>query len=116
MTEQETVQIIRQIKAYYPYLYKNITKEDAKSIIGVWQKQFKDIDYEMVEMAVDKWGERHTTAPSIAELKSSIFNLYKDYDRRYSELINDENADKKEIEKIARWRDIAWSCMTCSIK
>ncbi len=109
MTEQETIQIIRQIKAYYPYLYKNITKEDAKAIVGVWHKQFKDIDYELVEMSVDNWGETHTAAPSLAEIKGNIFTFYSRFDRRYSELLKDENADKQEIEKIARLRDMSWS-------
>ena len=112
MTEQETVQIIRQIKAYYPYLYKNITKEDAKEIVRVWHKQFKDFDYELVEMAVDKWGQRKTTAPSIAEIRSSIFGLNSEMDRRYSELLKDKNADKKEIEKIERWRMLTWNAMS----
>ena len=111
MTEQETIKIIRQIKAYYPYLYKNITKEDAKEIVEVWHKQFKKIDYELVEMAVDNWGGKKTIAPSIVEIKKSIGDLYSEIEARYSELYKDESTDKKEFEKIQRWKEIAWKAM-----
>ena len=116
MTEQETIQIIKQIKAYYPYLYKNITKEDAKDIVGVWHKQFKEIDYELVETAVDYWGERNTTAPSIAEIKQSVGRFYAEIDEQYSKLLHDKNADKKEIEKIKRWRKITWEAMSIRVR
>lgn len=116
MTEQEAIKIIKRLKAYYPYLYKSITKDDAKEIVEVYQTQFKDIDSELVLMTIDNWAGKRTAAPSIAEIKYSIGDLYNKFNNRYSELLKDENADSKEVEKISRWRDIAWSCMTQVIK
>lgn len=116
MTEQEAIKIIKRLKAYYPYLYKSITKDDAKEIVEVYQTQFKEIDSELVLMTIDNWAGKRTTAPSIAEIKNSIGDLYNRFNEKYSELLHDENADPKEVEKISRWRDIAWSCMSYSIR
>lgn len=116
MTEQEAIKIIKRLKAYYPYLYKSITKDDAKEIVEVYQTQFKEIDSELVLLAIDNWAGKRITAPSIAEIKGSIGDLYYKFNQKYSELSNDEQTDPKEIEKISRWIDVAWTCMGYVIK
>lgn len=114
MTDKEVSTLIKILKAHYPYWYKDVTMDEAKLIIEVWKRQFKDIDYELMEKVVYKWGETKEKPPSIAELKGSIFGLHDEYSRRYSELMKDKNARPEEIERIRRLKNQAWSCMNAS--
>lgn len=114
MTDKEVSTLIKILKAHYPYYYKGVTMDEAKQIIEVWKRQFKDIDYELVEKAVYKWGEKKETPPSIAELKREVFGLYTEYERRYAELTKDGNARPEEIERIGRLKRQAWSYMVFS--
>lgn len=114
MTEKEIVSIIRTLKAYYPYYYKGITAEEAKAVVEVWKTQFKDFDLELVKRAVDQWGGRYTTPPSIAEIKHSLFNFHTEYSQEYSRLLADKNADPHEVERIKRLKEQAWSCASTS--
>lgn len=109
MTEKEIVSIIRRLKAYYPYIYRDITTEEANEIVDAWKTQIGHIDYEVVKKAVDKWGGQKEKAPTIAEFKKSLFDFYLEYDMKYSEVLK-EKADQKEIDRIFRIRNDLWDC------
>lgn len=110
MTEKDIATIIRLLKAYYPYYYKNVTAEEAKSIIDVWKYQFGEIDYTLVERAVHKWGGTNTNPPTIPDLKHILFTFYHELDQAYSKACKDGNT--AEMTRIGKQRELIWNCGT----
>lgn len=110
MTEKDVATIIRALKAYYPYFYKGVTAEEAKSIIDVWMYQFKEFEYELVERAVHKWGGTNTNPPTIVDLKRILFAFYHELDQAYSKACKEGNT--VEMIRIGKQRDLIWECGT----
>ena len=109
MTDKEIGSIIKTLKAYYPYYYKDVTTpEQAKEVMEVWRTHFGEFDYELVKKAVDKWGGKNSTAPSIADLKRTLFDFYSHIDWQIKEV-----TDSKEKEKLERWRNLIWDNCKC---
>lgn len=109
MTDKEVIKIIKTLKAYYPYYYRDITPEEAKTVVEVWQIQFKNYDYELINKAVHAWGGKNTTPPSLAELKYSLFDFYTEISDEYTRLLN-EDLNSKELERVKKWREQTWAC------
>lgn len=103
MTDKEISSIIRTLKAYYPYYYRDVTTpEQAKEVMEVWRTHFGEFDYELVKKAVDKWGGKNSSAPSIADLKSTLFSFYSEIDWEI------KDAEPEKAEKLEKWRQLIW--------
>lgn len=110
MTQQETVTIIKLLKAYYPYFYRDITSDEAKIVIEIWHTHFREFDYDLIKRAVNKWGGEHATAPSLAEFKRELFYFHSEYSSLYSKLINDPKADPEEVKRVEKMKSLTWQC------
>lgn len=52
MTREETIAIMAVLKAAYPSYYKDMKRNDAEAIIGLWESMFRDEPAEIVATAV----------------------------------------------------------------
>lgn len=77
MTRQETLAIMSVLKAAYPGYYKDMTRADAESIVGLWAEMFKDDPTEVVAMAVKAHiaSDRKGFPPHIGAIKDAIVKL-----------------------------------------
>lgn len=76
MTKTEAAKILAVLKVAYPNYYKNITPEEAQGAIGLWARQFKDIPYELINIAVNKLIAINIFPPSIAEVRNKLSEMY----------------------------------------
>ena len=83
MTKEEIIKSIKNLKAYYPYYYSNITKDEAKEIVEVWEDNFSKIPFDLMKSAIKEWSIRNTKPPTIADLRTIISKNYM--------LVKDEN-------------------------
>lgn len=52
MTQNETIEILRILKATYPEYYKNLNKNDANALINLWSQMFEHVDVKDVLRAL----------------------------------------------------------------
>lgn len=83
MTKEEIIKSIKNLKVYYPYYYANISKEEAKEIVEVWEENFSKIPFDLMKNAIKEWSIRNTKPPTIADLRVIISRNYM--------LVKDEN-------------------------
>lgn len=76
MTREETVKVLAILKAAYPNSYSRMTPAEAKGVVTVWASQFVDVPANLVMIAVNKLIAVNTFAPSIAEVKAKIGDIY----------------------------------------
>ena len=72
----EAGKVLTAIKDSYPYAYKDVrTKEDALAITGQWCREFADIPYDIIQLAVVKCISKSKFAPTINEIKEELHDL-----------------------------------------
>ena len=77
MTVKEAVQVLAILKAAYPKDYPyNMSKDDAKVTAIVWARQFIDVPYDIVDIAVNKIISKDEKPCTIAKVKKEIGGLY----------------------------------------
>lgn len=108
MTQEQVIISIKKLKAYYPYYYSNITKEDAKAIVELWLEHFGELDYEYMQKALKKWGISNSNPPSIADLRKTIGTLYNEVDILYSK----STFTEEEKEHLGKQRSLLWDYLT----
>ena len=69
MQRQDFLKIVSAIKTYYPR-EKNLLPNPQS--IELWYQQLKDIDYRVLELAVNKWASTQKWSPSIADLRETV--------------------------------------------
>lgn len=74
MTKEETSKILAVINAYYPYFFKDMNAEGKRAIIELWARQFADVEYSMVNAALDAYiaVDEQNRAPNVGVLKALI--------------------------------------------
>lgn len=72
MNREETKAILAILKAGYPNFYKDMTKEDATSIINLWATMFADDPAQVVAEAVKSLMCTLKFPPTIADVKEKI--------------------------------------------
>jgi hypothetical protein len=72
MNREETKAILAILKAGYPNFYKDMTKEDATSIINLWATMFADDPAQVVTEAVKSLMCTLKYPPTIADVKEKI--------------------------------------------
>lgn len=75
MSREEVITVLACLKVAYPNFYKDITKNDANEMIGLYQRQFANYDSNLVMVAVEEMIGMNTFPPSIAEIKEKIYDL-----------------------------------------
>lgn len=77
MTVKEAVKILAILKAAYPKDYPyNMSIDDAKVSAIVWARQFIDIPYDIVDIAVNKIISKDEKPCTVAKVKKEIGGLY----------------------------------------
>lgn len=76
MTRQDTIKVLSVLKAAYPNFYKNMSKDEALSVINLWSIQLSDTPVDIVIMAVNKIIATSKWPPTISEVKDKIQGMY----------------------------------------
>ncbi len=77
MTREETLAIMSVLKAAYPAYYRDMKRDEAEGIVGLWQEMFKDEPVEVVAVAV----KAHIASdvkgfpPHIGAIKDAIIKI-----------------------------------------
>lgn len=72
---------VMALKTYYPDP-KLVPNDAAREL---WFKQLKDIDYELAEMALNRWVAVNRWPPTIADIRSEAFQVVKGDDSDWGE-------------------------------
>ena len=74
MTREETIKILSVLRGAYPAFYRDITKQEAESTIGLWMSMFEEEPYELVGAAVKAFisGDGKGFPPAIGQIKERI--------------------------------------------
>lgn len=77
MTRTETLAIMSVLKAAYPNFYKDMKRDEAEGIVGLWTDMFKDDPAEVVAMAVKAHiaNDAKGFPPHIGAIKDAIVKL-----------------------------------------
>lgn len=77
MTKQEIAKILSTVKIAYPHSFRGMSREDASATMALWERQFRDFDYAIVQMAIDSIIAVDTSdfMPSIGKVKDMILKL-----------------------------------------
>ena len=77
MTESDSTKILAVLKAAYPESFKNLSKRDAETMIGLWAQMFVADSYEEVSTAVGALISTRTVgfSPTIGEVKEQLQRL-----------------------------------------
>lgn len=79
MNIQETNRVMKEIKMGYPYFFGKLTKEDGNDMLLTWSKEFANVPYQYVNIAMDHLMKSLEYAPSIAEVYKEILKCCKVY-------------------------------------
>ncbi len=75
MTEQETVKIVTLIVMSYPATERFKDENTVKAMVAVWSNIFKDDQYKLVELAVQKHISVNKWPPNIAEIREIMADV-----------------------------------------
>ena len=68
--------VLAILKAAYPSMYNNMTKQEANGTVVVWSMQFADMPVDIVLMAVNKLISTNKFPPAVSEVKKKIQSLH----------------------------------------
>ncbi len=74
MTREDTIKILSVLRGAYPAFYRDITKQEAESTIGLWASMFEEEPYELVGAAVKAFisADGKGFPPAIGQIKERI--------------------------------------------
>lgn len=77
MEKNEILKVVGYVKVAYPNSFNGLTKDDAKAMINLWYRQFKDFDYDIVMKSIDSIisVDKSNFMPSIGRIKEMIIKL-----------------------------------------
>lgn len=77
MTLKEALDCLSILYVTYPHSYQNQSKDDRVVLAKLWQRQFADYDYKIVEKALDYIISTNSSefAPNISKIKETIIKL-----------------------------------------
>ncbi len=75
MNKSETAKILGYIKGAYIYIFSKFTENEREAMVMTWQNSFKNTDFKEVSEAVIKWCNAEKLAPTIADIKKTMFEL-----------------------------------------
>ena len=110
MDREKVIKLLAYIKVAYPGFYRNLTKEDAGTMIELYQRAFADCDYNLVSIALEEIinTDDNPYPPTIAKIKNKMYELTtekKTPSELWNELIkairNGNYGAKEEFEKLS---------------
>ena len=77
MTYEETLAIMSVLKAAYPGYYKDMKRNDAEAVVGLWTEMFKDDPVAVVAVAVKAHiaNDKKGFPPHIGAIKEAILKI-----------------------------------------
>ena len=77
MTLNEIAMLLGVIKVAYPNSFRDMQEADRKALLKLWERQFAEYDYKIVETAIDSIIATDTSGfmPSIGRVKEEIIKL-----------------------------------------
>lgn len=83
MERKTIVKVLGILKYTYPNSFKNFNKNDAKAMTDVWYHDFKDVDSNIFQLAIERIRNKNKFFPSIYEVKEEI-NAITNENMRYN--------------------------------
>lgn len=78
MTFEQATELLAIMKAAFSNAYKGMSLKDAETVCKMWATQFSQIDGNLVMLAVKRLIKTCTFAPSIAEVRVELKNIYEE--------------------------------------
>lgn len=78
MTFEQAAELLAIMKAAFPNAYKGMSLKDAETVCKMWATQFSQIEGNLVMLAVKRLIKTCTFAPSIAEVRNELKNIYEE--------------------------------------
>lgn len=77
MNRSEILKLLAYVRVAFPNSYTKIENSDFKALVELWERHFKDYDYNLVQCAIDSIIASDTSgfAPSIGKIKAMINKL-----------------------------------------
>lgn len=77
MTLNEIAMLLGVIRVAYPNSFRDMQESDRKALMKLWERQFAEYDYKIVETAIDSIISVDTSGfmPSIGRIKEEIIKL-----------------------------------------
>ncbi len=75
MNRESVIKILSILKAAYPNSYKELTKQEAESIISLYQTMFQDSDVDLVILAIKELINTFHYPPTIADIKDKMDSI-----------------------------------------
>ena len=98
MNQTDALKLLAVLKAAYPREYNFLTKEEAVGIANVWARQFHELPYEIVSMAVEKHISTEKQAPTIAGIKDKLSSLHWEaYEKLRTDSMNEYTPEELKL-------------------
>lgn len=75
MNRESVIKILAILKAAYPNFYKDINKQEAETVISLYQTMFEDKDKDLVLLAIKELINTEPYPPTIAAIKNKMDKL-----------------------------------------
>ena len=76
MTLEESIKLLALIKLAYPTSYKDIDKDTQLATVNMWQRNFKDVPFSIMEMALDHFVKASKFPPTIADMCEELKGVH----------------------------------------
>ena len=86
MTREDAIKILSILKVGYPNFYKEMSRQDGLNTIALYQEMFADCDVKLVAVAVKELINSFQYPPTIADIKSKMYELTRHDDSSVNEL------------------------------
>lgn len=86
MSRKEITKIIFILKTAYPYAFKDMNEQEVQSMVNLYEEMFKDNTYTDVSNAIKNIINTNEYMPTIATIKSKIYDLKHSKEENNSQL------------------------------
>lgn len=76
MNKEEATKFLALIKVAYPKSYRNMDEDSLKATVIMWHSTFKNVPYEIMEMALDHFRKQSEFEPTVASIYKELKGLY----------------------------------------
>lgn len=79
MNRDETIQVLKTVKGYFPSSFRRMTKEEAYQMIEVWSNEFRNVPVDRMNEAIHVIVKNNSTkgfAPSVSQVIEALDNTF----------------------------------------
>ena len=76
MNDTEATKFLALVKVAYPMAYKDVDTETLVATVNMWSREYKNVPYPIMEMALDRFKKHSKFPPTIAEINEELRSIY----------------------------------------